>query len=397
VKDAPTLLLVYAALFAYAAALERDVPRLALLGALLTGIGFATKVNAIWPPAFFALALLASRRGRAFGVPWRSALVAMPFVAAAAYLLASPQYHLDGIERLTTHVRYALFDSTRAAGREGFDAEPLLNLWRVSPLPLLPLAALGVFVTWRRRTFEPTTFALFLLVALVPIVRPCLPGMRYFNLIRHSLEVLPALAAFAAIGAFALIDGMLAAVRDRRLALALTTLLAATVALPFLSAVLATHPYSTTYFNPLVGGLRGAQAARIADADDYWCQSSREAARWLAANAEPGALILDPFAPWMIGSLAGVILRDDQKFVAGDAAVELLVENGLLDENRDPAPWAAAPVVWITYVPQTRRFNQRESARTRILRYCETRLTPHHVIRSQGGEIVRFYRLTTTQ
>jgi hypothetical protein len=234
-----------------------------------------------------------------------------------------------------------------------------------------------------------------LLLLAIPLLRPCFPGMRYFNLTRHFLEVVPVLAIFAGIAVASLLRTISRdAAAPKRAAVALGASLALFV--PQVLALRTAHPWQTAWFNSLPGGLAGAQARGVADADDYWCQSSRASVRWLNEHADRGAVIVDPFAPWMIQSLAKTELRDDLAFIPSDEGVALLVENGLLDPARDRAKWSAAKVVIVTYVPQTRRFNQREGPRTAILRHCESSLEPWHVIRSDdGGEIVRFYRIET--
>lgn len=399
IKDTPTLFIVYLAVFAYVRALETGSRRWILVGAAFTGIGLATKINAIWPAAFFSVAWLADQirtRSPAKEIARRVAATAAlaTVTVVVAYLACSPQYHVDGVARFLRHAEYATVLSTRAEGRDAFSLEPLLNLARTAPLPLLPLAAIGAIVAWRRGVFRGSVFAMLTMLCVVPVVRPCFPGMRYFNLVRHFLEVYPVLAIFAGIGLGAIVSAL---ARGRGTTW-LSPLAAIVVFAPQAYSVARSHPWQSAWFNASVGGLSGAQARHIADADDFWCHSCRTAVRWLNENAESGAVIVDPFAPWMIGSLRRSELREDLAFVENDEGVDLLVANGLLDPNRDRELWDRAKTVIVTYVPQTRRFNQKPGARTRIMEHCERELEPWHVIRgADGGEIVRFYRIDTTR
>ncbi len=404
IKDAPTLAIVFAALFAYIEVLERNSRPLFFLGAALTGFGLATKVNAIWPAAFFGLVFLISRRSElrtdaAFRRRWCGAIALGVVVVLGCYLFASPQYRVDGWQRFVEHWRYALLESTHAEGRDAFSIEPLRNLFFTAPWLYFPLAVVGIGVALRQKIFRPATFVLLALLGTIPALRPCMPGMRYFNLIRHFLEVLPVFSIFGGIGAAAIIRWLGAKWTrvDSPQRTWVTALLSISCVAPGAAAIARVTPYETTWFNSFAGGLAGAQRRGIADADDFWCQSCREAVGWLNEHAEKDAIVLDPFAPWMIGSLAKTELRPDLRFLGSDDAVKLLVDQGLLDPARDKTKWAAAPRVYVTYVPQTRRYNQKDGAKTAIMRFCESRLQPIHVVSADGGEIVRFYEIRTTE
>lgn len=407
IKDTPMLLAVFAAIAAFSRALETDSRRYIVFAAAITGVGLATKVNSIWPAAFFAVTWLGwklrgptSLRAEVFRVAPALALATVALLGA--YLLCSPQYHLDGFARFWKHVEFVLFQNTRVVGKDEFSFEPLQNLWRNSPLPLLPLSLIGYVIAWRSRVLSRPVLGFLSLLATIPVLRPCLPGMRYYNLVRHFLEVFPVLSIFAGIGLATLIRAVAnliakgpEAARTRGVAMAIAT---CAVFAPQVYSMIRFHPWQTAWFNQAVGGLVGAQARGIVDADDYWCHSSRTAVTWLNEHADEGALIVDPFTPWMIGSLRKSDLRDDLVFIEADEGIELLVANGLLDDARDRGAWERAKVVIVTYVPQTRRYNQKPGARTKILEACERNKTPWHVIRAaDGGEIVRFYRIETTK
>jgi hypothetical protein len=407
IKDAPMMLTVFAAAWAFARVLETGSVKAFFVAAVLTGVGFATKINAIWPAAFFAAVWLAARlrEPRESRVPWSRVAAASGLaivLCAAAYLLCSPQYRVDGLARFVRHLEFMTVENTRVEGKDAITAEPLLNLARTAPSALLPLAILGLGVALRRGALSARVVCFFALLVTIPVLRPCLPGMRYYNLVRTFLEVFPFLAIFSGIGLAAAIEfvaSRIARGATASRARAATAIVAgAIVFVPQAIAIARSHPWQTAWFHPAVGGLAGAQAANVTDADDFWCHSCRAAAAWLNENADPGAVIVDPFTPWMLGSLRKSELRADLAFIEADEGVALLVENGLLDPDRDRARWERAKVVIVTYVPQSRRYNQKPGPRTRILEYCERVLSPWHVIRSRdGGEIVRFYRIETTR
>ena len=61
-----------------------------------------------------------------------------------------------------------------------------------------------------------------------------------------------------------------------------------------IAGIVQTHPYETTFFNRLAGGLKGAQEKHIPDAEDYWLTSYRAAVAWVNRNAPKNATLLVP-------------------------------------------------------------------------------------------------------
>jgi hypothetical protein len=108
-------------------------------------------------------------------------------------------------------------------------------------------------------------------VAYFVVVRP-----NVYDGIRHFLFVLPAMALFCGLGAAWVLER--AGRRRVWVAGVLTVLLGASM---WNHVVL--HPYQSSYFNALVGGLRGAWR----DYDvDYWTSSYREAMQWILRRGE---------------------------------------------------------------------------------------------------------------
>jgi hypothetical protein len=150
-----------------------------------------------------------------------------------------------------------------------------------TPLPILALAGIGLAGSvreQRRRGLVPVSavLGLFQLWFLLPLLLYVIVRPNAYDGMRHFLFVLPALAFFAAHGV-----NTAAALLPRRRSIA-TALLSLTLILPAASLV-RLHPYQSSYFNALVGGLGGA-AGRYET--DYWVSSYREAMLWLNERAE---------------------------------------------------------------------------------------------------------------
>ncbi len=395
VKDAPTLPLFFGALFLFARALETSSRRAVVLALVVTGVGLAQKINALWPLLLFGLVFVVARglalvrRDRASWQLVFAGVSAVPLVLAA-YFVCAPQYLVDPLPRLADHWIHRTVEATHVV-RDSWSFEPLQNFAITTPPMVLALALVGLVAIVRSRRLAPTTLALLLLVLVIPPLRPCMPGMRYFNVVRHFLESLVVTGILAGHGAAVVIAWrrkLLASPLARGVA---TSALAAAFLAPESVAIARCHPFETTYYNDLVGGLGGAQARGLRDANDYWCQSYREGIRWLNEHAEPNAWVIVPVAPWIVAPVAKNWLREDLAFNGDEGVMKSLIDRGLADPNRNHAEWSAkVNVVYVMEAPLTLRYVHNVAAD--LLRWCENDLKPIHVIESDGGEILRFYR-----
>jgi hypothetical protein len=68
-----------------------------------------------------------------------------------------------------------------------------------------------------------------------------------------------------------------------------TTLVCLLFLAPNLYLLASLHPYQNTYFNSLIGGLKGAQDKEFPFSCDYYFNSIRKAGEWLNKNGERNA------------------------------------------------------------------------------------------------------------
>jgi hypothetical protein len=164
-------------------------------------------------------------------------------------------------------------------------AHYLLEYLAITTPPLLLVLSLVGVVAGLARARRSFLFLLTLLWLLLPLCLFIVLRPNVYDGIRHFLFVLPALAILGAYGACWLCE-RLAGPRWRMLALAAC---AALLLLPIKDLV-ALHPYQTTYFNGLVGGVAGAEGRYDTE---YWLTSYREALAWVNGQAErqPGKIL----------------------------------------------------------------------------------------------------------
>jgi hypothetical protein len=157
-----------------------------------------------------------------------------------------------------------------------------------TPPALLALCVVGIvagLVRLRHAAAQSFVFLLTLGWLLLPLILFSLLRPNVYDGIRHFLFVLPAVAILGAYGASWLCQ-RLAPPRWRALAMAACAVL---LLLPIKDLV-ALHPYQTTYFNALVGGVAGADGKYETE---YWLTSYREAIAWVNERAarRPEAIV----------------------------------------------------------------------------------------------------------
>jgi hypothetical protein len=154
------------------------------------------------------------------------------------------------------------------------------------PLTLL-LAAAGLLLAMRdgfRRDGSDRQLPALALLCWVglPLGWVVMSRPNLYDGIRHFIFLLPALALGGGLAAAWIVRRVTAKLRTVS-AIALTLALAA----PLLSSV-RLHPYQSSYFNLLVGGVAGA--SRNYDVD-YWASSYREASLWVREQLDQPATI----------------------------------------------------------------------------------------------------------
>ncbi len=339
--------------------------RWVVVAGLVLGMGLSVRPNVAL--AAVAGALWALLRVR-FWWPQRRvrlALFAVPLIATVGFFCAWPAMWIAPVVTVRRIWEYWVW--LGLTGRKGWTPYPVLALAFTTPLPTLLLACWGAVGGLRlgRGDAHRSLVLLGLWLAL-PLVRVSMPGMNVYDGIRHFLEAVPALAILAGLGVGEvvwLVTGVF-----RRLPSRIVQAAAALLFIPALIDLLRFSPYEIAYFNRLIGGLPGAQAAGIRDAADYWGTSYRHGFAWLGEHAPSGALLyMPPGQRHLAEAVRGLWLRADIRLVA----------------EGDPAD---GPV----YVLYTRRPTEYGV----VDRYCRAHLQPVYAIAVDGGVILELFALS---
>lgn len=281
------------------------------LWAVATGVVFggllATKINGFFLPIPLILwAHLYERRRYA------NNLFAMIFLGPVVFVLCWPWLWPDPVMRLLQylafHARHQMTASFFLGQKWGYGGQnapwfyPLAVTGATLPLTALALTGAGVARTLRapaRRAME----SLCLLCALTMLGVASAPGTPKYDMERLFLPLFPFLALLGGAGAAAVIGWVerRAARREsaggdaaRRAGRWAALGMGALALLDGGGAILRYHPYYLSYFNPLVGGLRGVYENKLFETT-YWGEALNEDVI-AALNALPPGTSIKPLA-----------------------------------------------------------------------------------------------------
>ncbi len=256
------------------------------------------------------------------------------------------------------------------------------------PLTVMFLTAIGLGSILRGLIINPEKRGLYLLLILwpaIPILRVSVPKARDFDVIRHWLEFLPALAVVAGLGANTLFSGLkllLGRLKNGIPNQFLTThqnTIAVVLIVLYLSPVIVwntdNHPFQLVYYNDLAGRLKGAQGRGWPGATDYWGSSYRSGLKWLNAHAPSDSILFVGVAQHIVAFVEQIRLRKD---------IELRNTNGFY-KTLESSDDSERPV-YMMYINRQRHY-------TRILRQIDGEFPVVHRINVDGGTILKILKI----
>jgi hypothetical protein len=264
---------------------------------------------------------------------------------------------------------------------------PMGLVFITTPIFTLSAGIIGFFVSLKkmRENFfaaQIDNYLLIILWFLIPIIIASLPGPSYYvRTLRHFMLFMPALCILAALGVKWFIE-FLGSRLSRTISPGWSNLIImGTVCLGFVSIVLSIvdiHPYETTFFNRLIGGVSGARRVKLPGgrrgipfATDFWCNSYRSGMKWLNENALPNSYLTVTFGEQVV--IFAKELRDDITIIREENfSFEML--------NKGPFYVMIIPTYW-------------EELHDGLLQYCYKNSKPVYTIKSQGAPILLIYKV----
>ncbi len=174
---------------------------------------------------------------------------------------------------------------------------PLGILAVTTPLILLIFAGIGIIylIITRKIKFDIKLF--ILLWFLVPLSRYLKPHMIVIDDIRHFMEIIFPFAIISGVGMYQTMGKIIKICNKivpkiNKNIIVFCFLLSVIFYLSY--QVFSYHPFQTSYYNEIVGGVKGAnQQFDI----EFWASSYKKALQYLNANAPNNSIITIPMAP----------------------------------------------------------------------------------------------------
>ena len=165
-----------------------------------------------------------------------------------------------------------------------------------TPLVTLFLFLVGVIYVFVKGKYEKNKFSFLILFwFLMTILRVSIPQVGIYGGVRQIMEYVPAMAILAGIGANYLVQSLKFKIFSAswRIKLQLLTFIFELLIIlsftPITLKLISIHPNESVYFNPLIGGLKGAKEKNFTDWGITLGNQYQQGIDWLNTHAEYNA------------------------------------------------------------------------------------------------------------
>lgn len=326
IKDVPEAVFYACTMLAFYQGIVKNNWKWIVLSSFFAGLAFSTKLNIVFAAVSAGIWVFVG--WKKFFVSRKFVLLSFlcyPIVPLILYFGSWPMLWKDPINRFLYNLNY--YQTIAKAGGSPAEFTTLLGFntyalqWIVfsTPLVILGLASVGLCTGYFIKMNRPFFF-LVLLWFVVPIIRVSLPGLVIYGGVRQIMEYLPAMAILAGIGADRVVTSLvryfvssfkLKNNKKHIVTLALQGFIVFSF-IPITLKIIQMYPNESIYFNPLIGGLKGAAARNIPGWGNSLGSTYRQGVRWLNANAEQGAKV--GFLYELRSNIPVIDLRSDFEF-----------------------------------------------------------------------------------
>jgi len=161
---------------------------------------------------------------------------------------------------------------------------PWIYIFITTPLGILSLFLIGIIVTLTKLFNKNNFYALLFTWFMVPLIRYFSPKVSAIDGMRHFMEVIYPLSAFAGIGFYFVYQYLRKITKDQYTGFITFIILISTLVFNLYKF----HPYQTSFYNTLIGGIKGADGKFDID---FWGAPQKDAVVWLNKNAPLNAYI----------------------------------------------------------------------------------------------------------
>lgn len=366
IKDVPEAVFYTLTILAFYQGIIRNNRKWIIASSFFAGLAFSTKLNivfalvslVIWSILFFR------KRPRLI-----SAFVVYPLLPAILYFGSWPILWKDPIGRFLYNLHYYETIGTVGVSYPEFITIFGINTYAIqwilfsTPLVMLIFTAFGLFSV-SLRVKKNAFSVLILLWFLMPIIRVSLPRTVIYGGVRQIMEYIPAMAILSGIGANWIVTTFSYQKGRVLFFLRLFVLLAF---IPITIKIIQMHPNESIYFNPFIGGLRGAAARNIPGWGNSLGSTYRQGVRWLNIHAEKGARL--GFVYELRSNIPDIDLRPDIQ---------------LLDDTRSAIGRKGEYIIGVTHEGMQENSYHRK--------YLERFLNPVYALNVDGVSVLKIWK-----
>lgn len=188
---------------------------------------------------------------------------------------------------------------------------PYLYIAITTPLPILIFFIIGLYICFKKITSKEKIYPLMLIWFFIPIVRYFSPKAGAIDGVRHFMEIVFPLSFIAAAGFTALLSYLKKFNNHTYLKYFLIFI----ISVSLIRNIIVFHPYESSFFNMLIGGIEGANNKFDIN---FWGTPQKEAVDWLNNHASYDSKVYILMAQ----STAAIYARDDLKKNINKSTIE---------------------------------------------------------------------------
>lgn len=288
-KDIPEAVYLFFLIYSVYRGFTQKKWKWILLSGIFFGLALGTKFNVLFAPFVIIPWLLFYLKGKVFQKENLKLLLTGVFAVSIGMIIfyGSWPFLWQDIIGGTMKV-FGFYKGIGTAASTGINAYPLIWIIATTPLIILALFFAGAWKIIADFKRDKEFLGLILILGFaVPVIRVMWPGSNIYGGIRQIMEFMPFMAAVAGVGA-----GYIVSKVKYKKPVYLAVLIGF---LGLLIALIKIHPNENTFFNALIGGLRGAKEREIESWGNSFGAAYRQGIKWINANAEKNAKLAYAF------------------------------------------------------------------------------------------------------
>ncbi len=321
-KDIPQAVFFTLAIFSFWLFYKKTNWKTLLFSTFTVALSFNSKVNAIFIPiiafSFLFCVFVRDRYYGKFSLKPKIKMVILYFILSPVFsFIVWAPFWPHPVSRLieashsyttsTMNMPILYFSDIVFSGQNVPWHYPFGILAVTTPVVMLIFSLIGLLtiLSWNKIRFEEKVFILLWFV--IPVSRYFKPHMIVIDDIRHFMEVIFPFAALSGLGVYSFFYFVTNKLKNKitiknKMSIFICLSL---IYFAYLSYQIITyHPYETSYFGELIGGIQ--KASHKFDIE-FWASAYKHAMGYINKNAPKNARIIIPMAP----DIAKLYLRDD--------------------------------------------------------------------------------------